>query len=336
MRKAHAAAALSVALFLSGCGKPTSVADKAALRKVKFNLSWTPQGSTAGVLVAIGKGFYKEAGLEVEAVQGYGGQRTVNEIDQGLFDFGYGDPVSVILNRQQGGKTMLVGSINTEWPAGLCYVEQPGRQWQAINDLKGLTLGGGSASPLQNIVPAWLEANGFPATHIKLLRLDPAVINPSLLGGKIDLAECWEGANRPVLTSIAARDGKKIAWLRYRDFKLNLYGNGIVTTEKMIQENPDVVKRFVEATYKGYASMKQDPAGAADTILAGYKLLDRAILLQQIGETNQIVSDPGAPNPRPGWMRQDRMQSTVEFVRKAFHLAESEKGAEIYTNRFVE
>jgi len=67
------------------------VAPALAMDKVKFNLAWLPQGSTGGILVAIAKGFYAEAGLDVSAVRGYGGQRTVNEIDQGLFEFGYGD-----------------------------------------------------------------------------------------------------------------------------------------------------------------------------------------------------------------------------------------------------
>ena len=321
------------AILFAGCSRTPAVAGKPTQRKVKFNLAWTPQGSTGGILVAIGKGFYKEVGLDVEPVQGFGGQRTVNEVDQGLAEFGYGDPVSVILNRAQGGKTKLIGAINAEWPAGLCYIDKGDRKWKTPTDLKGLTLGGGSASPLHNIVPAWLEANNLQAGDIKLLRLDPSVINPSLLSGKIDLAECWEGANRPVLESVVQRDGKRISWIRYRDFKLDLYGNGIVTTEKMIQEQPETVRNFVQATYKGYAFMRENPRDAADLILSVYQLLDRAVLLKQIEETNQIVGGAGG---KAGFMLEARMQSTMEFVRKAFRLTGLSKSAEIYTNAFVE
>ena len=67
-------------------------------QQVTFNLSWLPQGSLAGVIVAIELGYYAELGLDVNAVRGYGGNRTVNEIDQGQFEFGYGDPVSVALS----------------------------------------------------------------------------------------------------------------------------------------------------------------------------------------------------------------------------------------------
>jgi len=324
-----------IAIVSPACGTSGSPG-VSATRKVKVNLAWLPQGSTGGILVAIGKGFYAENGLEVEAMRGYGGQRAVNEVDQGLFEFGYGDPVSVMINRSQGGKAKLIGAINTQWPGALCYIEKPDRRLESLADLKGLSLGGGASSPVQNIVPAWLQANGLTADHVKLLRLDPAVINASLLEGRIDLAECWEGANRPVLSSLAEKDGKKIGWLRYRDFKLDLYGNGLVTTEKLIAERPDLVRRFVQATYKGYAFMREHPQEAVEIILKTHKLLDKKSLLEQIEETNQIVADAGAGNNRLGWMREDRMQSTVGFVKKAFNLTVPAQPSEVYTNQFVE
>jgi NitT/TauT family transport system substrate-binding protein len=305
-------------------------------RKVTVNLAWLPQGSTGGILVAIAKGFYADAGLQVEASRGYGGQRAVNEVDEGLFDFAYGDPVSVLINRSQGGRTRLIGAINTKWPGALCYLDEPGRRWESLADLKGLTLGGGAASPLHNIVPEWLEENGLAPDHLKLVRLDPAVINSSLLEGTIDLAECWEGANRPVLSLLADKDGKKIRWLRYRDFGLDLYGNGLVTTENLIDKEPDVVRRFVRATFRGYAFMRDHPQESAEIILATHRLLDRNALLEQIEETNQIVADADPDNRGLGWMREDRMRSTVDFVKKAFQLTSPEEPSEIYTNQFVE
>lgn len=312
------------------------VAPALAMDKVKFNLAWLPQGSTGGILVAIAKGFYAEAGLDVSAVRGYGGQRTVNEIDQGLFEFGYGDPISVMLNRAQGGKTVMVGTINTRWPAALCYIEKPERKLQKPADLKGMSIGGGAASPLQNIVPAWLQANGLPANHVKLLRLDPSVINSSFLEGRIDMAECWEGANKPILEALLQKDGKKLGFIKYRDFNLNLYGNGIVTTEQLVATNPDLVKRFVQATYRGFDYQRTHAREAADAIASQQKLMDKGILLQQITETNQIIDDPYAPNKKLGWMRPERMQSTVDFVKKAFNLQAPIKASDIYTNKFVE
>jgi NitT/TauT family transport system substrate-binding protein len=313
-----------------------SSASALAIDKVKFNLAWLPQGSTSGVLVAIAKGYYSEAGLEVSTTRGYGGQRTVNEIDQGLFEFGYGDPISIMLNRAQGGKTIMVGAINTRWPAALCYLEKPNRKISNIADLKGLTIGGGASSPLQNIVPAWLQANNFPADHVKMLRLDPSVINTTFLDGGFDFAECWEGANKPLLEQLAKKHDMKVGALRYRDHNLNLYGNGIVTTEKLIASNPDLVKRFVQATYRGYEFQSKNPQEAVNLVAKQQQLIDKKVLFQQIEETSQLMTDSDATGHKTGWMRMDRMQETVDFVKKAFNVTDSVKTKDIYTNRFTE
>ncbi|MDH4065871.1 MAG: ABC transporter substrate-binding protein, partial [Acidobacteriota bacterium] len=309
-----------------------------AADSIRVNLAWLPQGSTGGILVALAKGYYAEAGLDVSVVRGYGGQRTVNEVDQGLFDFAYGDPVSVVLNRSQGGHTKMVAAINTVWPAALCYVDRPDRHFSTVADLEGLTLGGGIGSPLHNIVPAWLEANGLPETHIKLLRLDPAVINASLLQGRIDLAECWEGANRPLLERMAHEEGKQIRWVRYRDFSLDLYGNGIVTTDAVLAAKPDLVRRFLKATFQGYELQRSNPDLAADAILSVplARILDRGVLLEQIRETNDLVIDRQAPDLPAGRMRDERMAATVDFVVKAFKLAAAPSIGDVFTNRYLD
>lgn len=105
--------------FAAGAALLALAAAGEAADKIKFNMSWLPQGSVGGILVGIDKGFYREVGIEVQAVRGFGGLRTVNEIDQGQFEFGYGNPVGVVLNRAKGGNTRMIGTINSRWPAGL-------------------------------------------------------------------------------------------------------------------------------------------------------------------------------------------------------------------------
>src|SRR2546425_13305167 len=137
-----------------------------AQEKVTYNMSWLPQGSSIGVMLAQERGWYRESGLDVNIVRGFGGNRTANELDQGQFEFGYVDPISLILNRSNGGKIKMVGVINSRWPAAICYVTKRNAV-KSINDLKGLSLGGGAGSPVHNVVPAWLGVNGKPRAFLK-------------------------------------------------------------------------------------------------------------------------------------------------------------------------
>jgi NitT/TauT family transport system substrate-binding protein len=305
-----------------------------AQEKVTYNMAWLPQGSSIGVIVAQDRGYFREAGLETNIVRGYGGNRTANELDQGQFQFGYVDPISLILNRSNGGHIRMIGAINTRWPAGVCYVTKR-NQPKSIDDLKGLSLGGGAGSPVHNVVPAWLEMNGKPRDFIKLVRLDPAVVDASFMEGKTDLAECWQASNRPVLAKMAASAGVQVGWLSYSDFGLNAYGSGFATSDELIQKKPETVRKFLRASYRGFQEAFANPEAAADILVKMFPASDRAIALAQIRETADIMNDPQTKAQGLGFLREDRMAATLQFVDKAYNVAGKVKLADIYTNSFL-
>jgi len=311
-----------------------AAASALAQEKVTYNMAWLPQGSSIGVIVAQDRGYFRELGLDTNIVRGYGGNRTANELDQGQYEFAYVDPISLILNRSNGGHIKMVGAINTRWPAGVCYVAQRNRP-KSIDDLKGLTLGGGAGSPVHNVVPAWLEMNGKPRDFIKLVRLDPAVVDTSFMEGKTDLAECWQASNRPVLAKLAKAAGVQVGWLNYADYGLNAYGSGFATSDAMIQKKPDTVRKFLQASYRGFQEAFTHPEAAADTLVKMFPASDRAIALAQIKETADIMSDPQAKAQGLGFLREDRMSSTLNFVDKAYDVKGKVKLSDIYTNAFL-
>jgi len=302
--------------------------------KVTYNMAWLPQGSSIGVIVAQEKGYFREVGLDARIVRGYGGNRTANELDQGQFEFGYVDPISLVLNRANGGKIRLVGAINTRWPAGICF-NAGKHNIKSLDDMKGLLLGGGSASPVHNVVPAWLESNGKPKDHIRLLRMDPAVVDASLIEGRIDLAECWRASNRAVTYKQAEQAGIKVGVVEYRDFGLDAYGSGFATNEDTVQKRPDVVKRFLKAVYRGFEFARSQPQEATDVMLKMFPTVDRAVALQQIQDINDLILDPAAKDKGMGHLREDRMRSTVMFVDKAFGLGGKVQVKDTYTNEFL-
>ena len=320
---------LALAALLSQAAHP------AAAETLKFNMSWLPQGTVGGVLVAQAKGFFAAAGLVVESSRGYGAQRTVNEIDQGLFDLGYADPISVMLNHRDGGHTILVGAINTRWPAGLCFLKNA-HEVSRPADLKGLTLAGNPGSPVQNIVPAWFKLNGLPADTLRMVRMDGAVYNAALIAGRIDLSECWEGSSVPIVDAMAAADGKSVGVILYRDFGLDIYGSGFVTTSDFVKNKPDTLKRFLKQAYRGYDYMAKNPGESADLIIAKYPTLDRAILIAQIAQTTELLADPAEAGQPLGWLGDARMHKTLAFAVAAFDLPAGSTPGDFYSDAFLQ
>lgn len=325
-RPLAAVAAAAIAAFIAG---PAGAAEE-----ISFNMAWLPQGSVAGPIIAEAKGWFDEAGLDVTLSRGYGGSRTANEVDQGMFTIGYVDPINVALNRQNGGSLRMIGVINGVWPAGVCYVKKDAADRRDIDGIIGLKMGGGAASPVHNILPAWLEMNGRKRDEISLLRLEPAVVDASLLEGKIDLAECWRASNRAVLQKIARDAGKEVGWIEYSDHGLDAYGSGFVATEATIAEKPEVLSAFLEASYRGYDFAMKDPEAAADILMTAYPSLDREITLQQIKELASLLAPSGAIETK---FDEARIGATYDLMVKAFELKpDLVKPDQLFTNALAQ
>jgi NitT/TauT family transport system substrate-binding protein len=305
-----------------------------AQEKVVYNMSWLPQGSAIGTAVAIDQGWFKEAGLDVSMIRGYGGNRTANELDQGQFDVGYVDPLSVMLNRANSGKIRMIGAINTVWPGGICYQSNL-RDPKSIDDLRGLRMAGGSASPVQNIVPAWLELNGKPRDFIRMLRLDPAVVDSSLIEGKVDLAECWRASNLPLLRKQAAAAGVTLGRMEYSTYGLDSYGSGFAAREETIAKKPEMLRNFLRQSYRGYDFARSNPEKAAEMMIKLFPNADREIILGQVQDINVLIFDREVADKGLGYLREDRIRSSYAFMSKAFDVAGKVAVDDIYTNALL-
>lgn len=321
----HLLGLLLFALLASSCD-----ATRDAGQPVRFNLGWLPQGSVAGVIVAREKGFYSDAGLDVSLARGFGGVRTVNEIDQGMFEFGYADPVAVLMNRSGGGQARLIGTINNRWPGGLCFLAGP-RAPRRPADLAGKTIGGAHGAPVQVLLPLLLRQNGVDAGRVDILQMDPSVIDAALVEGVIDAAECWLGSNKALIDRRGAEAGKPTGWLPYSAFGLDLYGSGIVASDSYLASHPAIARKFLAATYRGYHWAAEHPAEAADIVARLYPTVDRAIVRQQIEETAELAKGSGPA----GWVDPARMTRALSFLTEAYGDKGSVKANDIYTNQFL-
>ena len=318
-------------LLTTGCSEESQDTAAVTMDEVTFNMGWLPQGSSSGVIVAMGLGFFEDVGIKVEATRGFGSIRTVNEVDQGMFDFANTDLLAVVLNRSNGGRTRLIGAINGRWPGGLCFVKER-HQIREPADLKGLKVGGGPVSPMQVMVPVWLERNGLPGDSVTLMQLDPAIVVGALLEETIDVSECWLGASIPIFQKRAAEAGLTIGWLEYADFNFDIYGNGLVTSDRMIADNPDLVRRFVEAAFRGYDYVVEHTEEAVEIIVSLHPVLDRDIVLKQLQETIASMSDL----ENVSWLDEDKIAGTLEILRSAYDIDAGVGVDDIYTSAFLE
>ena len=184
---------------------------------------------------------------------------------------------------------------------------------------------------MQALMPTWLQRNGLSPDRVKVLQLDPAVIASSLVKGQIDAAECWEGNSLPIMDKQARSAGLSIGWLPYRSFGLDMYGSGLATSDAIIAKNPEMVRKFVAATYRGYAAAAADPDRAVQIMVRRFPLLDPGITRHQLEQTLSLMH-----SDRPvGFIEPQRMATTIAYLQAAKALDSTVDAADIFTTKFL-
>jgi NitT/TauT family transport system substrate-binding protein len=324
------AAIAALTLWSAFGGNTPRTAPAENSRSVRFNMAWLPQGSMAGIFVAIDKGYFAEAGLDVQPVRGFGGMRTANELDQGMFEFAYIDPLSVALNRSKGGAVRMVGGINMRLPAGACFVKER-HNIAAPADLAGLRFGAGQSSMIQALLPAWLKGNGVDPARVEQIQLDPAIVVSSLVEGRIDAAECWLGNSMALFDKAAKAKGVTIGRIAYADFGLDVYGSGFATRDALIDKDPELVRAFLKAAYRGYADAARDPKAALAITRKHYPLLDEAVTERQIRETAALMAAEGGSHR----LNPAKIERTVTYLQASGQLQGFDQAPQLFTNAFL-
>lgn len=225
----------------------------------------------------------------------------------------------------------MVGAINQSWPAALCY-DKSRHAIEKPTDLQGLTVGGGRSSPMQVLLPMWLAMNEVAVDDVTMMQLDPAVVIASLLEGQIDAGECWRANSIPLFEKRAKEAGIEIGWIEYGAFGLDIYGNGLVTSETLIDENPELVRGFVKATYDGYAFVLENPEEATRIVLEQFPVLDSEVTRRQVDELAELISG----TETLGWLDEDKVARTVSLVSEAYELEALLLPPELYTTEFLQ
>ena len=236
---------------------PMPAATGAGLTKVTLYMGYIPNVQFAPFYLAQQKGYYRDEGIDLTL--DYGMENDLMQLlamDKAQFAIGSGD--QVVLGRSQGLPLVYVMSWYRKYPVAV-FSLQP---LSSPKDLKGKTVG----------VPGL-----FGATYIGLRGLlyaagiDPKDVNlqsigftqaESVLAKKVDAAAGYS-TNEPLQIR---RAGQSPSVIEVSDY-INLVANGLVTNEKTVKENPDLIKRMVRATLRGIRDATYDTEGAFGAVV---------------------------------------------------------------------
>ena len=252
--KSKLVALASFALILLCAASAANAADK-----IKFVTDFGYLGRHAYYFVALEKGYYKDANLDVEIVRGQGSADAVKQVAAGSAQIGFADTAAVILSRANDQVPVkMVAVIYDKAPHAIFALKDSGIS--KPQDLEGRNVADAAASSIPRMFPAYAKAAKIDATKVKWTVVASDAIAATLALGRADAVGYYTISEALLKKSIGS---KELVILTYADAGLDFYSNGIIADEKLIATNPDVVKRFVQATLHGLKDSIANPEEAA-------------------------------------------------------------------------
>jgi NitT/TauT family transport system substrate-binding protein len=225
--------------------------DSDEMVEITLPVGYVPSVQFAPFYVAIGNGYYEEEGLIVEMQYGYEID-GVSLVGTGEYPFAVASGEQVVLARDKGLPITYVMNWYKDYPVGIAALKESGIT--SLSDLSGKTIG---IPALQGA--SYIAYKGFENTGL----FDPDSIDLEVIGftqaemlsqGDIDAAVIYI-ANTPIVLN---DQGFDVVTFPISDFA-SLVGNGIVTNDKVMENNSDLIRRFISATQKGIEYAEKNP-----------------------------------------------------------------------------
>jgi NitT/TauT family transport system substrate-binding protein len=242
---------LGLAIALSACDSSKSTNEAGALTKVRLPMGYIPNIQYAPFYVAVEKGYFKDAGIEIKFDYKFETD-GVALVGAGELPFAVVSGEQVLLARSKGLPVTYVAAWYQQYPVSVVAKSELGVV--VPQDLKGQKIG----------LPGLFGANyiGLRAL-LNAGKLTEADVTLDAIG--FNQVELVAAGQQNIIVGYAANEpiqlraqGIAMTELRVADYA-QLAANGILASEKIIAENPELVRAFVGAFLKGLQDTLADP-----------------------------------------------------------------------------
>ncbi len=305
----------------------TNSATVGKLDKITYGTNWYAQAEHGGFYQAVATGIYKEHGLDVTIKMGGPQVNGTQLLMGGAIDFFMGVGADAIKALEEGIPKITVAAIFQKDPQVL--IAHPGVGHDSLEKLKGKPI---LVSAAANITywPFLKGKYGFSDEQKRPYNFNPA---PFLA----DKTSAQQGYLTSEPLSIKKQGGIDPVVILLADNGYTPYSTTIETKKELIEKNPDLVQRFVDASIKGWYSYLENPAPGNELIKKDNPEMKDEILtygLQKLKEYGIVISGD-AEKLGIGAMTEDRWQSFFETMAKQGVFKKDTDYKQAFTLKFV-
>ena len=325
-----AAAALMLSLVLAPARAETPAT------KIRFTLDWKIQGIHAWFYWAKAKGYFKAENLDVVIDQGEGSATTVTRIMSGAYDAGFGDINAIIQNAatRPAETPRMVYMIYSKAPFAL--LSKASGPLKSLKDLPSTKIGAPAGAAALKLLPVLARNNQIDYTSLNIMQVAPNLQEQMLLQGQVDSIAVFSATSYMNLVSLKLDPDKDFRWFFYSDNGIDLYSNGIVVSQKLAHEKPEVITGLLRAINRAIREVILDPQAAIDLLATEEPLLKKDIELRRLNYVwASLIDTPEARQLGLGDVSDDRLKSSIAIVSSAFELPKQPNEAQIFDRSFL-
>ena len=260
----------------------------AALTPVTFQLNWVAGGPNAGFAAAVAEGFYKDAGLDVTLVQGNGSGNTAQLVANGRAQLAYADAVAISQLIAKGAPMKVVSTIYQSNPNEVSALKKTGIK--SIKDLAGRKVGVPSGSSQTTMLPLFLKANNLKESDVNLINMPMPSMVPSLLQGQVDAILGSMDAYQIQLEA----QGAQLDNYRFADYGVPTVSTSIFASDSFIKENPEVLRKFIAASLKGWSFALDNPEKAVKDLKTVFPEMNEKLAAAELAAITPLFCSGGA------------------------------------------
>jgi putative hydroxymethylpyrimidine transport system substrate-binding protein len=329
MRNALALAlAVSIIALGSACGEKEEELEGARPEQLELALDFYVNPDHAGIYTALERGYFEDAGLEVEPRVPSDPAAPIKQVAAGEVDLAISYEPEVLLARDQGLDVVAVGALVAEPLTSLIWIEESGLQ--SVRDLAGRIVATAGIPYQDAFLDAIAVEAGVPAGEIE--RVDVGLnLLPAVLSGR---ADAMLGGFENVEGVDLRLRGEDPTVIGVEELGVPTYDELVLVAQgERLAEDPEPIRLFIAVLERGTEAAARDPEAATEAVLAAGEGLDARLTAAEVEATLPLLRrSRDAPF---GQMKAEQWERFGGFLYDEGLLSERPNISEALTNELL-
>lgn len=290
-------------------------------------LDYVANTNHTGMYVALDQGYYEEEGLNVNIIEPTeGATATLIAVGKGDFGISYQEDVTVALTSDDPLPIKAIAAIIQHNTSG--FATYADKNIKSPKDFEGKTYAGWGGPGEEAVLKAVMTQAGGDFSKLTMVISDGSGFEA--LKDKADIMwfyEAWDNVKCQL-------NDFPIEYTPVRDLdeRLDYYTPVIIAADKTLEERPEMVRRFLAATEKGYEYAVNEPEKSAE-ILQKYAP-DYSLEMLTLSQ-KYLASKYKEDSDKWGVMKDEVWDNYTGFMAEYGVIDKNIPAKECYTNEFL-